>query len=704
MKRHLFCAVIAAIIFSVLPMEAQIRGFRQKQLKEWEFSKDGSAWETVAVPHSYNAEDGHSPYYYRGKASYRCELRITDVKKTHYLFFEGAAQAAVVKVNGEQVAAHKGGYTPFSVNITESLNRGVNSVEVICDNTEDVEMIPVTSDFNKNGGLHNPVWLLVMDDVYFSPEDYGMYRLRCETPVVTKKKVVTNVRTKLVNSGNRDADILVRVQLLEADGTLGYQADRVIPVGAFSEYDFDHDFILSGVHLWDGVKDPYLYTIRVELFKGKRMMDIAETKVGYRSIEMDPERGFILNGHPYRLRGVAMHQDADGKASALTQADYRRDYRIVKELGANFLRLAHYPHNDFAFQLCDSLGIVVQTEVPWVNVCGTNATQTYFNNIHHQMKEMVNNLYNHPSIAFWGMWNELDTWGNNNDLQGVFDAGRVARETERLYDYTKKLDPYRFVGFTDCSRLARDGYQNLKGDFCSQNIYYGWYWTPNDFSGLTTSMKKVHGMRPDTPLNVSEYGVGINPFCHVWNPADAVRDKSDDSKHYEEYGNLFHESYVRQIKAMPWLNFTSVWVLFDFPVANRQEGYMDSEDGVRFVKNSDRKYMNDKGLVTRDRQTKKDVFYLYKSLWNKDETTVHITSSRLEYFPAGEDLRIKVYSNAKYLTLYQNGRMVTRMTSSEESSGVVWTFPAVRLKTDEDTFKVVSNNGVSDEIILRKAK
>ena len=704
MKRHFLCAVVAAIVLSVLPAGAQIRGFRQEQLKEWEFSKDGSDWQTVSVPHSYNAEDGHSPYYYRGKATYRCDLRITDVKKTYYLFFEGAAQAAVVSVNGEQVAAHKGGYTPFSVNITEALRKGVNRLEVVCDNTEDVEMAPVTSDFNKNGGLHNPVWLLVMEDVYFSPEDYGMYRLRCETPEVTKRKVVTNVKAKLVNNSNRDAEILVRVQLLESDGRLGYQADREVPVRAFSEYDFDHEFILSGMHLWDGMKDPYLYTLRVELFKGKRMMDIAETKVGYRSIEMDPERGFILNGRPYPLRGVAMHQDAEGKASALTPADIRRDYRIVKELGANFLRLAHYPHNDLAFQLCDSLGIVVQTEVPWVNVCGSNATQAYFNNIHHQMKEMVSNLYNHPSIAFWGMWNELDTWGNNNDLQGPFDPERVARETERLYNFTKKLDPDRFVGFTDCSRLARDGYQELKGDFCSQNIYYGWYWTPNEFSGLTKAMKKVHGLRPDCPVNVSEYGVGVNPYCHVWNLSDAVRDKEDDSRHYEEYGNLFHESYVRQIKAMPWLNFTSVWVLFDFPVANRQEGYMDSEDGVKFVRNNDRKYMNDKGLVTRDRQTKKDAFYLYKSLWNKEETTVHITSSRLKSFPAGEELRIKVYSNAKYLTLYQNGRMVTRLTSSEESSGVVWTFPAVRLKTAEDTFRVVSNNGVADEIVLRRAR
>ncbi len=704
MKRHFFYAVVSAILFSVLPAEAQIRGFRQEQLKEWEFSKDGSSWQTVTVPHSYNAEDGRSPSYYRGKATYRCDLRINDLKKTYFLFFEGAAQAAVVKVNGEQVAAHKGGYTPFQANITEALRKGANRVEVICDNSQDVEMIPVTSDFNKNGGLHNPVWLLAMDEIYISPEEYGMYRLRCETPEVSKKKVVTNVRAKLVNAGNRDASVLVRVQLLEANGVLGYQADREVPVRAFSEYDFDHEFILSGIHLWDGMKDPYLYTVRVELFKGKRMMDIAETKIGYRSMAMDPRRGFILNGRPYSLRGVAMHQDTDGKASALSQSDYRRDYRMIKELGANFLRLAHYPHNDFAFQLCDSLGIIVQTEIPWVNVCGSDASQGYFNNIHHQMKEMVNNLYNHPSIAFWGMWNELDAWGNNDDLQGPLDAALVARETGKLYDYAKKLDPDRFVGFTDCSRLARDGYPDLKGDFCSQNVYYGWYLTPNDFSGLSSSMGKLHEMKPDMPFNVSEYGVGINPYCHVLSEAAAVRNPDDDSRHSEEYGNRFHESYARQIKAMPWLNFTSVWVMFDFPVAARQEGFMDSDDGVRFVRNDDRKYMNDKGLVTRDRQTRKDVFYLYKSLWNKSETTVHITSRRLRYFPDGEELRIKVYSNAKYLSLYQNDRLVSRLTSSGESSGVVWTFPAVRIKTDEDTFKVVSNNGVTDVVTLKKAR
>lgn len=699
MRYKQLTTLLAAISLLVAQgLDAQIRGTHQEQLKNWEFSKDGSSWIAVSVPHSYNAIDGHSPKYYRGKATYRCDFRVSDIKHPHYVLFEGAAQAATVSVNGVRLASHKGGYTPFVVNITESLKRGGNTIEVVCDNSEDLSLAPVSSDFNKNGGLHNPVWLLDMDEVHLSPEAYGMYRMHCATPEVSSRRVETRVRTRLVNSGSKSADVVVRVLLMEKDGSLAYQADREIHLAPKSETDFEHDFEATGIRFWNGLKDPYLYTARIEVFKGKRLMDIAETKIGYRSYEIDPARGFLLNGQPYPLHGVAMHQDADGRASAVTEFDVHRDYKIIKELGANFLRLAHYPHNDLEYRLCDSLGIVVQTEIPWVNVCGTGAKQSYFNNIRHQMEEMVTNLYNHPSIIFWGMWNEVDLWGNNDDLQGAFDAPKVLTETGRLYDLTKRLDPYRYVGFTDDSRLKREGYPGLAGDFCSENIYLGWYQTPNDFSGLTGELTDVKERR-DGPVCLSEYGAGINPFCHVSNPAKAVRDLEDDSRHYEEYGNMLHEAYVRQILRMPWLTFTSAWLMFDFPVANRTEGYMDSSDGERFVPNEARKYMNDKGLVTRDRQTKKDVFYLYKALWNKKETTVYITSRRLRSRPSGEEFAIKVYSNAKNLSLYQNGKLVTKKNSSGEETGVIWTFPGIRLQKDSDTFRVVANNGTKDEVI-----
>jgi len=698
MKKYLFLALAVAMM-AVMPLKAQIRGLRQTELKEWQFSKDGSSWQKVTVPHSYNAIDGQSRSYYRGKATYRCEINVTNVKAHRYLVFEGAAQAATVLVNGTQVAMHKGGYTAFPVNITDAVKEGTNVIEVICDNTQDLEMIPVTSDFNKNGGLHNPVYLVQEEAAYFSLEDYGMYRLRVETPEVTEKKIATNVKAKIVNASGKDMVVKARVQLLGDDGRLGYQADRKIDVAAYTEYDFDHEFLLTGLHLWNGVKDPYMYTVRVELFNDNRMLDIAEARIGYRSIELDPERGFLLNGKPYSLRGVSLHQDLYGKASAMTRADYRRDYKLVKELGANFVRLAHYPHNDFAFQLADSLGLVVQTEIPWVNVCGVNAKESYFNNIREQMEEMINNLFNHPSIAFWGMWNELGETVNNNSLQGEFDAARVVSETKRLYELGMTLDPWRFYGVADDSVVKRPGYTDLQVDYVAENRYNGWYYNLGDFSSFSDDMNSVHEKMG--VVSVSEYGVGNNPFCHVWNPVDVVK---DDTKHIEEFANLYHESYIRQIRKMPWLNFTSLWIMFDFAVSNRVEGYMDSDDGVHFTENNARKNINTKGLVTRDRQTKKDVFYLYKSWWNHDETTVCITGKRLHYFPAGHDLVIKVYSNARTLTLYQNDKQVARLNGSGESTGIIWKFPAVRLKTESDTFKVVANDGTTDTMILSRQK
>ena len=698
MRRNILFAAILAMI-SAISANAQIRGLRQVELKDWQFSKDGISWEDVTIPHSYNAEDGHSKAYYRGDATYKTEFRVNDAKADHFLVFEGAAQKAIVKVNGVQVADHRGGYTAFPVNITEAIKKGINEVEVICDNRRDLDIIPVESDFNKNGGLHNPVFLVQMEKAYFSPESYGLYRLRVEAPEVAPNKVATVVKTKVMNTSNRGITVNVRTQLIEADGSLGYQADRKVDIKAFSEYDYRHEFVVSGLHLWNGVKDPYLYTVRVELFEGKRMLDIAETKVGYRYYHMDPENGFYLNGKPYPLRGVAMHQDMDGKATALTHDDYRRDYRMIKELGANFLRLAHYPHNDFSYQQADSLGIIVQTEIPWVNVCGVNARQAYFNNIHDQMEEMINNLFNHPSICFWGMWNELDSWGNNDSLQGGFDADAVVYQTGKLYEFAKSLDPWRYVGVSDDSAVKRPGYTDLKVDYLSENRYNGWYYDADNLDAFSKDMEEIHKKMGVT--NVSEYGAGINPFSHVWDPA---RVKKDDACHFEEFGNMFHESYWRQILKMPWLNFTSAWVLFDFPVSGRQEGYMDSDNGETFKENPARKHMNDKGLVTRDRQTKKDVFYFYKSLWNKSETTVYFTSRRLKYYPAGEDLHLKVYSNAKTLTLYQNGRQVERMKGSGESTRVIWQFAPLRLKTDQDTFIVVADDGTTDEITLSRLR
>ena len=655
----------------------------QQALTEWEFSRDGDSWEKVSVPHSYNAVDGRSASYYRGPATYRTTVRIADPAAPAFLVFEGAAQAATVRVNGRQACYHKGGYTAFTVPLQGLVKKGKNLVEVVCDNTEDIELIPVSSDFNKNGGLHNPVWLYVPGKVYFDPAAFGLYRLH-----VTQDRVTDAVAAATVEAfvcGTADVTLTVK----DAAGKVVVNAVRKGVSGAYRQ-----DFTLENPHLWNGLEDPHLYT--VELRAGG---DRAATEVGFRYYSLDREKGFSLNGKPYPLRGVSMHQDKHLKATALTYADYDTDYAVVRELGCNFLRLAHYPHNDYAFRHCDRMGIIVQTEIPWVNICGVRASDAYFENIHCQMEEMIRNLYNHPSIIFWGMWNELDSWGNRDQFQGELDARRAVDETARLYDYAKSLDPARFVGLTDDSVFQRDYYTELKADYYSENRYHGWYYNYGDFSGVTADMTWIRDNMG--PANLSEYGVGINPYCHTWKEED-IRRYRDDARHVEEYGNRSHEAHAQQIAQMPWLGFTSLWILFDFPVADRKEGYLDSADGVTYTENPDRFYTNDKGLVTRDRQTRKDVFYLYKAWWNRSEETVYIAGRRLEARPAGETFTLTVYSNAPQLTLLQDGAEVCTLTESGEPTGVIWKFPGLTIGESGSTFNVRSSSGTANSVTFRQ--
>ncbi len=694
--------LIVILLLSFSNLLAQNLATKVYKLDNWKFAKNApEMWCDVSVPHSCNSIDGRSASYFRGKSFYKKSIDVTAdmINSDLYLLFEGAAQAAKVNINGKQVKYHKGGYTPFVVSLNGNIKQGINEIIVECDNSLDPNLIPVHSDFNKNNGLHNPVSLLEMSKIYFSPIQYGLYRMHVSTPVVTSKKGDTMIETIIKSSSTKKEKLTINVTLKNREGNICYKENKKVELLPLDSLQFKKEFSIKNPHLWNGVDDPYLYDLSLTISDNKgEILDNISTKVGYRFYSMDKDKGFFLNGKSYPLRGVAMHQDWDNKASALTIEDFDKDYEFVKEIGCNFLRLAHYPHNDYAFRKCDELGIVVQTEIPWVNVCGVKADASYFENIHQQMNEMIKNLYNHPSIIMWGMWNELDSWGNDDRFQGKLDADRVVSESASLYDYAKHLDPYRYVGLTDDSNFKRPGYTNLKGDFFSENRYNGWYYGKmDDMEKDMNSNHEVMGV-----VNVSEYGVGINPFCHSLEPMATTKLGTGGNRHDEEFGNMFHESYWKQILRMPFLNFTSIWVMFDFPVADRLEGYMDTEDGENFVESEFRKFTNDKGLVTRDRKVKKDVFYFYKSLWNKKEPTVYITSRRFTKRPADKPINIKVYSNVKSLTLYHNGKAVETMNGSGEESGVVWNFKPLYFQTDKDTFKVVSNDGSEDSVILVK--
>ena len=658
-----------------------------KPLVHWSFSKDRVNWEDVTVPHSYNNIDGQSKSYYRGEAYYRTSLPACSGKGARYLVFEGVGQSAHVIADGDTLCYHSGAYTPFYVDIT---GKNYKQIEVSCENTQNLDRIPLTSDFNKNGGIHYPAWVLDCPDLHFTPRMHGFYRLHVSPLSVTDDLAKAQARTMVRNVSAKPKKTVVEWALLDAEGKAVLSHKEKVAVPAGSEKELVWDFSLTDPHLWNGLADPYLYTVAVTAGK-----DRAETEVGFRYFRVDPKAGFFLNGKSYPLRGVAMHQDLVGKATAMDKADIDRDMEIVREIGCNFLRLAHYPHNDYTFRLCDRMGIVVQTEIPWVNNCGTEMSEAYVQNIYDQMTEMVTSLYNHPSIIFWGMWNELDKWGHTRyNVQGLLDERRVADETARLYDFTKALDPYRLVGLTDDSVYENDHYSELKADFYSENRYHGWYYNYGKFDKMSAAMKKINEKMGVT--NLSEYGPGVNPYCHTWKAEDIKRDKTD-SLHFEEYGNRFHESHAAQIAESPYLNFTSLWVLFDFPVAEREEGIVDSDNGVDFVVNPERKYLNDKGIVTRDRKLFKDVFYLYKSWWNKEVETVYITARRLKYRPADQEFEMTVYSNAPSLNIYCNGIQVAEASETEEPTSVVWKFN-VKMGIGPTVFKAVSPSGTSDEI------
>lgn len=667
------------------------------ELAEWKFSKNASGdFADVTLPHSCNAADGQSASYYRGDTYYKYTLTVPVSgigSKNYILLLKSAAQAGYVSVNGTVISIHKSGYTPFTVDLTGSLKAGSNEIMIKCSNQLDTTMPPVSSDFNKNNGLHDRVYLIESGKLHADMENYGYDKMHVFQKSVTDDCATVQVNTRIVNDTGTDRVCNVLISLSDSDGSIVSRDIETLLVPT-TGMEYMKEITIDNPHLWNGLTDPYLYTVTLVISANSIVCENLSTKVGLRYYRMDAGTGFYLNGKSYPLRGVAHHQDLYGKASALTEADIDADFEFIKELGCNFIRIAHYPHNQYTFEKCDELGIIVQTEIPWVNECGVNATDVYLMNIKRQMKDMIIHHYNHPSIVFWGMWNELGNTHDNNP-QGTLDVAKVVEWTEELYLYARNLDATRFIGMADDKQYNKPGWDMLAGDYHAENVYRGWY-TNQSISGADEMKGVMMGIRNRMGCTaLTEYGSGCNPYCHSEKPDTTTNKGSNGARHDEEYANLLHESHLRQICEMDFLVFTSAWVLFDFAVAARKEGYMHCTDGVTTTTDTSKYYINDKGLVTRDRGLKKDAFYLYKAKWNQKETTVYITSRRFISRPSSV-ITIKVYSNAETLRLYQNGVLKQTLTGSGEATGVIWTFQAIPFENVTDTFKVIGfdKNGV----------
>ncbi len=569
----------------------------------WLFSKrnTGDAAETVTLPHTWNAVDGQDGGndYYRGTCDYTRQLTkpATNPGDEVWLEFLGAAHTCEVMLNGEKICRHEGGYSTFRVKL-ENLKEN-NTLVVSVDNSDNDRVYPQKADFTFYGGLYRGVNLIVVPASHF---ELGY----CGTPGI---KV-----TPVVNLEEKNAVVTVETWQTKAESVTIEAAGQVVTVPSVAGY-AKAEFAIEHVHLWDGIDDPYLYTATATLPSG----DSVSTRFGCRKFEIDPQKGFLLNGRIYPLRGGSRHQDCKGVGNALTIEHHRRDMEIIRELGCNTLRLAHYQHAQEFYDLCDEYGMVVWAEIPYITMHMKNGRANTLS----QMEELVVQNYNHPSIAVWGLSNEITAASAVNE--------ELLENHRALNDLCHKLDSTRPTTMANVFMLEIDSPILEIPDVNSYNLYFGWYL--GELEQNDEFFDEYHAKYPDRCIGFSEYGADANPQYQSPNP-----EKGDYS---ESYQAVYHEHMLDMIEARPWLWATHIWNIFDFAADGRDEGGKHGE--------------NQKGLVTFDRQTKKDAFYLYKAHWNKKEPFVHIAGGR--YVDRPEPVtEIKVYSNQTEVTLSVDGK------------------------------------------------
>ena len=553
--------------------------------------------DAVCLPHTWNAVDGQDGGndYYRGTCWYIRELSEEEAAGERlFLEVNGAAMTADVYLNGKKLAHHEGGYSAFRVELTEELAQ--ENILAISVSNEDCDTVyPQKADFTFYGGIYRAVNLISVPAEHFELLKDGTPGIKV-TPVVdleTKTAFVT------VETWHNAADVEITVN------------------GETKTVEHRAEFTIENVHLWDGVDDPYLYTATAKLSSG----DEVPARFGCRVFHCDPEKGFFLNGRSYPLRGVSRHQDLKGKGNALSYEDHASDMAIIRELGANTLRLAHYQHAQEFYDLCDENGIAVWAEIPYITMHMSAGRKNTLD----QMRELITQCYNHPSIAVWGLSNEITAASAVND--DLLENHRL------LNDLCHRMDPTRLTTMANVFMLEIDSPILEIPDINSYNLYFGWYL--GELEQTDEFFDEYHARFPGKVIGFSEYGADANPAFHSSHP-----EKGD---YTEEYQALYHEHMLQMIEKRPWLWATHVWNLFDFAADGRDEGGKHGE--------------NQKGLVTFDRQLRKDAFYLYKAAWNKTVPFVHLCGKRYAN-RAENETEVKVYSNQPSVSLYVDGTLI----------------------------------------------
>ena len=578
---------------------------------DWEFSlHSDDNWEKVTLPHTWNNLDGQDGGndYYRGKCTYRKTILKKDLPlgEEHYLEINGANLSSVVYLNGEKLKSHDGGYSTYRVRLKDL--RDENTLEVTVDNSPSDRVYPQTADFTFYGGLYRDVRLISLPSSHFSLENLGTPGIKA-TPDV---KGTLDVEVEV--DGDYDS---ILYTLLDREGKVVTEENSRETKVTLS---------VSSPHLWNGRKDPYLYYIKAELLKGEERLDEVGSEIGFRSFRIDPERGFILNGEEYPLRGVSRHQDRKDKGNAISKEDHEEDMAQIMEVGANTIRLAHYQHDQYFYHLCDKNGIVVWAEIPYIS---QHMSQGRENTIS-QMKELITQNYNHPSIVVWGLSNEI-TMGDPKDPD-MLENHRI------LNDLCHTMDKTRLTTSAMLTVCGIDEEIVHISDVVSYNHYFGWYGGEVSMNGPW--FDAFHKKYPNKPIGCSEYG------CEALNWHTSRPMQGDYTEEYQAY---YHEEMIKQFFSRKYLWATHVWNMFDFGADARAEG---GENG-----------QNHKGLVTIDRKYKKDAFYAYKA-WLSEEKFIHIASKR--YVDRTEDItNVTVYSNLPEITLFLNGEKFETKTAED---------------------------------------
>lgn len=636
--------------------------------QDWNFrfshQVDKNSSRRVDLPHTWNAQDALSgkPDYKRGIGNYDKKLFIRSEWKGKRLFlrFEGANCVSNVFINGKQIGEHRGGYGAFIFEITDKVNYGKdNTVLVRVNNGEQLDVMPLVGDFNFYGGIYRDVHLLVTEDICISPLDYASPGVYLVQQQVDKKQAGILARINLLNGTEHPRQATLKLQVKEGDKVV-YQADKNVTVAPHTKVQSEEmSFTLPNPHLWNGTEDPFMYQTVITLMKDGKEIDKVEQPLGLRYYTTDANQGFFLNGKHLPLHGVCRHQEWAEVGNALHPMHHEEDTRLMLEMGVNAIRLAHYPQAAYMYDLMDRNGIVTWAEIPFVGPGGYADKgfvdqPSFRENGKEQLKEMVRQHFNHPSICFWGLFNELKENGDN-PLEYIKELNVLAHQE----------DPTR----PTTSASNQGGAINFITDNIAWNRYDGWYGaTP---ATLASWLDKTHQSHPQIKIAISEYGAGAS----IYHQQDSLVQTSPGSWwHPENWQTEYHIQNWKIISERPYVWGSFVWNMFDFGAAHRTEG--------------DRPGINDKGLVTHNRKVKKDAFYFYKANWNS-EPMVYIAGRRSvnRVKPVTE---VQVFSNCAEVTLKVNNQLAGKM----QPDGVkVCVFKDIRLNKGKNMIEVSAKNG-----------